>query len=70
MSTLTLWIVVMMGPGETMRPVHHFRPVVWRTEEKCEAELMELLNTKAIVIADPDYHLACVAIPDLSGDPA
>ena len=69
MKTLTLWIVVMMGPGETMRPVHHFKPVVWFTEAQCEAELQELLNKKAVVILDHDYHLECIQLPDLSGEP-
>ena len=67
---LFLWAVFIMGPSGTAMPVHHMRPVLWRTEDSCRAEMAHLLETKAIVINDDAYRLECLAVPDLSGEPA
>lgn len=70
MNVLVLWAVFMFGPSGPPMPLHHYRPVVWASQEKCETEIMTLLNNGGVIITDPAYHLECVAVPDLSGDPA
>ena len=66
---ILVWAVFLIGPN-TMMPAHHYRPVVWSTEEKCKAEIDRLLATKQVEIMDTDYHLECMPVPDMSGDPA
>jgi hypothetical protein len=68
-AQLTVWVVVIAGPTG-FAPVHHFNPVLWSTQTKCEAEIDHLLQTHEIEIMDSEYSLQCLAIPDLSGEPA
>lgn len=69
MTQLLLWVVVIIGPTQTV-PLHHYRPVVWSTEAKCRAELARTLEAQEFVSNDPAYYLDCITVPDLRGEPA
>lgn len=67
-SVIYVWAVMVVGPNFTV-PLHHYKPVVWTTQEKCEDEI-ERVTSDPATIMDPAFHLECVAVPDLRGVPA
>lgn len=58
-----------VGPNNFRVPLHHYQPVVWSTEDKCRAEIDRTLAEPGMHI-DAEFHLECVAVPDLRGEPA
>lgn len=68
-AQLVVWIVVIIGPDGFI-PLHHFAPVMWATEAKCQAEAKQAVDNGEFTVVDQHYHLECLAIPYLSGEPA
>jgi hypothetical protein len=67
MTQLLLWAVFIVGPN-TMIPLHHAPPLFYQDRAKCEEEIPFDLD-KVITFVDPEYHLECVSVPDLTGEP-
>jgi hypothetical protein len=68
-TQLIVWIVVVAGPDGFI-PLHHFAPVTWATKAKCQVEAQHAVDSGEFTSMDPQYHLECLAIPDLLGEPA
>lgn len=66
---LVLWAVFIIGPNNYRMPLHHYQPMVWSTEDGCRAEIDRTL-AEPDTFMGPEFHLECVAVFDLRGEPA